>query len=121
MSDKPWSFTVNFEGGPQPTDYGTGTEWDGSHFWVIYDGPSDVDDAVLVGMAAEDPTPVLAALVAQHNRATTVLWEGDTKTVATSDFKHTVEGQSWFDCSGGSLIVPAPPGTHVVITQETTP
>lgn len=54
-----WRFEVNFEGGQQPDG-----EWDGAHFWAIYNGP---DDVVLVGMADEDPTAVLAELVAMHN------------------------------------------------------
>lgn len=110
---KPWSFTVNFEGGPQPTDYGTGTEWDGSHYWVIYDGPHEIDDAVLVGMADEDPTPVLAALVAEHNRAITVLWEGET----TESVVPLGPNRS---CLPSDLrILPVSPGTHVVVTWET--
>ncbi len=65
---KRWTFDVNFEGGPQPVDYGTGTEWDGSYQWAIYDGPHEIDGAVLAGAADEDPTPVLTALVAEHNQ-----------------------------------------------------
>lgn len=64
---KRWTYDVNFEGGPQRTDYGTGEEWDGSYFWVIYDGPHEIDDVVLTGQADEDPTELVAAVVAEHN------------------------------------------------------
>jgi len=66
---RPWTFDVEYIGGAQPTDYGTGTECDGSWQWAIFDGPSEQTDVVLLGIAEdEDPTPVLAALVADHNR-----------------------------------------------------
>jgi hypothetical protein len=66
---EPWTFDVNYEGGSYQVDYGTGTEWDGSYQWAIYDGPHEIDDVVLAGAADEDPMPVLTALVAEHNRA----------------------------------------------------
>lgn len=64
---KPWTFDVQFDGGPQRVEHGTGTEWDGSHQWAIYDGPHEIDDVVLAGAADEDPTAVLAQIVAEHN------------------------------------------------------
>lgn len=64
---KPWTFDVQFEGGPQIVDYGTGTEWDGSHHWAIYDGPHEIDDVVIAGAADDDPTAVLTQIVAEHN------------------------------------------------------
>ncbi len=68
---RPWTFDVEYVGGAQRTDYGTGTEDDGQWQWAIFNGPPEqMGSLVLLGMAEdEDPTPVLAALVADHNRS----------------------------------------------------